>query len=473
MSLVEIGILAAIAAGISLIPNRNWRSWFIFGVSSLTIYALQPAVALRHFAFWFPTIAIGLVFCSWLVLRPGGASISRQDRVAFVLTLALLFGIDLSGRLPLGTWLVSGGSPSPGTLMAGLFGLAGIGWFISRSPDGKRAALWALALSIIGLFVAQKWNPAGVSLSRGIRLFTSQSTELASSGDITWLGYSYIAFRILHVIRDRQAGRILDLGYRDFVIYVLFFPALVAGPIDRVERFKKDLESTLRPGAEDLLQGGLRIARGCFKKFVLADALALFALNELNAPFVQSGGWAWILLYAYSFRLLLDFSGYTDIAIGLGRLMGFSLPENFQRPYLKADLTAFWNSWHITLAQWFRAYVFNPLTRSLRGRISGEFTWLVILLGQFVTMALIGLWHGVTWNFAIWGAWHGMGLFVHNRWTAYRRGRGTTATPGRFAIVQHALGILFTFHFVTLGWVWFALPNVDMSFQTLQKLLGL
>jgi alginate O-acetyltransferase complex protein AlgI len=103
----------------------------------------------------------------------------------------------------------------------------------------------------------------------------------------------------------------------------------------------------------------------------------------------------------------------------------------------------------------------------------GEFTWLVILLGQFVTMALIGLWHGVTWNFAIWGAWHGMGLFVHNRWTAYRRGRGPTSNPGRYAIVQHALGILFTFHFVTLGWVWFALPNVDMSFQTLQKLLGL
>ncbi len=123
-----------------------------------------------------------------------------------------------------------------------------------------------------------------------------------------------------------------------------------------------------RPGVEDLLQGGLRIATGCFKKFVLADALSLFALNEVNAPLLKSSGWAWLLLYAYSFRLLLDFSGYTDIAIGLGSVMGFSLPENFHRPYLKADLTSFWNSWHITLAQWFRAYVFNPLTRALRGR---------------------------------------------------------------------------------------------------------
>ena len=111
-----------------------------------------------------------------------------------------------------------------------------------------------------------------------------------------------------------------------------------------------------------------------------------------------------VLLYAYAWRLYLDFSGYTDIAIGLGRLFGVRLPENFERPYLKPNLTTFWNSWHITLAQWFRAYFFNQLTRALRSRPRPLPAALIILIGQVGTMLLIGLWHGVTWNFVAWGA---------------------------------------------------------------------
>jgi D-alanyl-lipoteichoic acid acyltransferase DltB (MBOAT superfamily) len=180
------------------------------------------------------------------------------------------------------------------------------------------------------------------------------------------------------------------------------------------------------------------------------------------------------LLYAYTFRLYLDFSGYTDVAIGLGRLFGIRLPENFSRPYLRENLTAFWNSWHMTLAGWFRGYVFNPLTRALRSARRPLPTGVIIFAGQMTTMILIGLWHGIAWNFALWGAWHGIGLFVHNRWADYRKARGPRPTRTGSGLRLAALGgILVTFHFVTLGWLWFALPSPELSWQVLLGLFGI
>jgi D-alanyl-lipoteichoic acid acyltransferase DltB (MBOAT superfamily) len=181
----------------------------------------------------------------------------------------------------------------------------------------------------------------------------------------------------------------------------------------------------------------------------------------------------WILLYAYALRIYFDFSGYTDIAIGLGKTMGFNLPENFERPYFKPNLTTFWNSWHITLAQWFRAYLFNPLTRAMRSGRRKYPLWLVVLTGQLTTMLLIGLWHGITWNFAAWGLWHGLGLFIHNRWTEASRAR--LAALAIRPLLQRSLtivGTLLTFHYVALGWVWFALPSMDLSWKALAKLFG-
>jgi alginate O-acetyltransferase complex protein AlgI len=216
----------------------------------------------------------------------------------------------------------------------------------------------------------------------------------------------------------------------------------------------------------------MRLAVGIFKKFAVADTLALVALSAQNAAQAHSTFWLWILLYAYAGRIYFDFSGYTDIALGLGRLMGFKLPENFDQPYLKPNLTLFWNSWHMSLAQWFRAYFFNPLTRALRSRPLPP--WLIILIGQAGTMVLIGLWHGVTWNFAAWGVWHAVGLFVHSRYAEFTRPRlgWLEARPalGRAATVA---GALLTFHYVVLGWVWFALPNLTLSLSVFGRLFGL
>ncbi|PKN90102.1 MAG: D-alanyl-lipoteichoic acid biosynthesis protein DltB, partial [Chloroflexi bacterium HGW-Chloroflexi-7] len=148
-------------------------------------------------------------------------------------------------------------------------------------------------------------------------------------------GFSYIAFRLIHTLRDRQNGRLPTMALDEYFIFMIFFPAISAGPIDRCERFIKDLRQPFIPSADTLGNASKRLVIGLLKKFVAADLLAMIALNAANAGQINSGAWAWILVYAYAFQIFFDFSGYTDIAIGMGWLMGIKLPENFNAPYLK------------------------------------------------------------------------------------------------------------------------------------------
>jgi len=153
-------------------------------------------------------------------------------------------------------------------------------------------------------------------------------------------------------------------------------------------------------------------------------------------------------------------------------MVGIRLPENFNAPYLRANLTQFWNNWHITLTMWFRAYFFNPLTRFLRMRRLP--VWLVIFITQFSTMVLIGAWHGLTVNFLVWGLWQGLGLFVHNRWSdAFRARFAEWASTSLRQNVLNVSGVFLTFHFVALGWVWFALPTPALAVQFFGRLLGI
>ena len=188
---------------------------------------------------------------------------------------------------------------------------------------------------------------------------------------------------------------------------------------------------------------------------------------------VNSTAWMWVLLYCYSLRIYFDFSGYTDIAIGMGRMLGVRLPENFASPYLKPNLTQFWNSWHMTLTQWFRNYFFSPLTRFMR---SGDPTLpipVMILVAQVSTMVLVGLWHGVTVGFALWGLWHGTGLFIQNRWSDFMKNRlpAWGDTPAGQRVLTYS-GIFLTFNFVSLGWLFFTLPSPDGVWNVLAVLFG-
>jgi len=337
----------------------------------------------------------------------------------------------------------------------------------------SRTSAWVLSFAtilLLSILFILKSPALSLQASIFFRTLAHRPTENASALDLRWLGFSYIAFRLIHVLRDKQLGRLPELSLPEFATYVVFFPSLSAGPIDRAERFASDLKKDFALTQDETLLAGQRIVIGLFKKFALADALALIALNDTLAIQARTTGWMWIHLYAYAFQIYFDFSGYTDIAIGIARLVGIKLPENFAAPYTKPNLTQFWNSWHITLTLWIRSYFFNPFNRWIRGYKTIP-AWTMILTGQLATMLIIGLWHGVTLNFILWGAWHGLGLFLQNRWSDFAKTRITTNNL-RLQTAMQVGGVLLTFHFVALGWVFFALSEPSLSWHVILALSG-
>lgn len=481
MTLTPILVFTLSALLIGWLVPRRWQIWFLLVASLLAVFWLQPALPLRNLDFWLPAGTILLVLFVWSTTQspPDSSSTSRRP---WLYGLLAIFGVCLVLGLTRyqGPACCITSTRPPEIWRIALFLIIGgtaafLPYFLKRNQRST-AAFAVVLILVIFIFLKSPW--LSTQLSSWLREMTGQPVELANPSDIAWLGFSFLAFRLLHVLFDFRAGKIPAMQLEEFATYVLFFPALPAGPIDRVQRFLGDLRQPPdRPrsssSAQNTLAGGWRILVGVFKKFFLADSLAVIALNSQNASQVESTAWLWVLLYAYALRIYFDFSGYTDIALGVARLMGVRLPENFASPYLKSSLTAFWNSWHITLAQWFRAYYFNPLTRFMRTHLRRVPAWLIILTGQLTTMFLIGIWHGLTWNFAIWGAWHGAGLFINNRWSELTRSR--LGSAGERRTLQMALrfgGWFLTFNYVALGWVWFALPSPQMSLDVLRVLTG-
>jgi D-alanyl-lipoteichoic acid acyltransferase DltB (MBOAT superfamily) len=481
MGLVQIGasILASLLTGALTRfaqSARAARAYLLLAFSVLAVYWFQPLVPLRSFDFWLPSLTLALVLLTWFVTaRANSQSLkwySRENLTALLIIVGVPAVIALTRYFlpnPLFT-----AAPPPRFVLFLAFVLA-LAIFILLISWLSRRFLWILSVVIILLVViliVLKMPALLLQTSILIRTLTSRSIENASFTDLRWLGISYIVFRLIHVLRDKQTGRLPELSLPEFATYVVFFPSLAAGPIDRAERFAQDLRKEFFLRQDETLLGGQRILLGLFKKFVIADALAFIALNDALATQVRTPGWMWIIVYAYTLQIYFDFSGYTDIAIGIAHLVGIKLPENFATPYLKPNLTQFWNSWHMTLTQWFRSYFFNPFNRWLRG-FKNMPAWQMILIGQVATMLLIGLWHGITLNFIFWGLWHGLGLFLQNRWSDLIRRRYPNLQQN--TRLQPALqigGIVLTFHFVALGWVFFALTEPSLSWQVFLKLFG-
>lgn len=472
MSILQILILAAIAVIIGFIPRG--RTLVLAGASMFVLFWLaQPDTVLPSLPFWLQIFtAFIVVLVWWITASPELRRLSLQWPALAVLAGVILLA-TLVNRLPVERVLsISTANP---VIVLGALLMFGVLLFILNGT-ARFSRVWAavgfLLLLIVFLIIK---SPA----------LTAQLVDLLSSirgRDITpdasltlvWLGYSYLAFRLLHVLRDWQTGLLPAVNLDEFICYAVFFPSFISGPIDRMERFTKDLRTSSRLTNEDWLFAGQRLAVGLFKKFVLADWLAWLSLSDALVGQARSGMWLWLFVYAYAFRIYFDFSGYTDIAIGLGRLIGIRLPENFAAPYLKPNLTQFWNSWHMTLTQWFRSYFFNPITRYLRTRSRPIPAWVILLVTQFATMSLIGLWHGITWNFLLWGGWHAIGLFLQNRWSEWMRVRfpdGGAAPRARSALAF--VGTVLTFHYVALGWVFFAISTPQLSVAVLMKLFGM
>jgi len=474
MTLPYILIFTAVALFLGLVTRNRWRVYFLMGVSALAVFIMQPILPIRGLDFWLATATLALTVLSWIITAPPGVQRERSNLIAFGILLGIVVFVDLSRYLGIEEFIMATLPPRIGTLLVFLAVLVVVFWgavFVKRVSPAFLLILSTVLL--IGIFIVLKVPAFAMAVSGAIRSMLGRPVGRDYAADFRWLGFSYIAFRLLHTIRDRQTGRLPAVSLAEYVTYVIFFPSLTAGPIDRVERFIQDLRKPFVLGAEELTVAGKRLVIGLFKKFVLADSLALIALNGVNAFQIRTPGWMWVILYAYAFQIYLDFGGYTDIAIGMGHLMGIKLPENFIAPYLKPNLTQFWNNWHMTLTQWFRAYFFNPVTRSLRSAKRRLPIPAIILVTQLGTMLLIGLWHGVTWNFIMWGLWHGVGLFLQNRWSEFIRPRLAGLENRKWLNSSlTVLSTIFTFQYVALGWVWFALPDLTSSVYVFLKLFG-
>lgn len=276
------------------------------------------------------------------------------------------------------------------------------------------------------------------------------------------LGISFFTFEFIHYLVDLYRGGKPIRSFVDFALFPAFFPTQIAGPVKRYQDFILQLEA-LPAWNRDKFQKGLAlIVRGMFKKVVLADSLAVTAGMGFGNAYELGTVSAWVAVLAFAFQIYFDFSGYTDIGRGSAQLMGFSVPENFNLPYLATSISEFWRRWHITLSQWLRDYLFIPLggSRGTRGQTYRNL---------FITMTLGGLWHGAAWTFVIWGMYHGICLILHRE---FRRWSERSATLNRLKgqPVGRLLAVLFTFILVCVGWVLFRAQDLDQAGQILLRM---
>ena len=470
LTIVLLSILVSIILG--LLGRSRWRIPLLLGVSTLAVFAFQPALPVRNLDFWLPCLTLAVTIFTWILTTTYELRSWRTNWLAAVILASIVILLGLSRYLAFSLPLTASLPPQTDQILILLVIVSLMAFALGRFTKPDKGVLTIAFVFFILIFAVLKIPALALIVSIWLRSLNHQATNLALAQDLRWIGFSYIAFRLMHTIRDRQSGRLPAVSLAEYVIYVIFFPTLIAGPIDRIDRFVVDLRRPLVLTTNDAGEAGKRLVLGVFKKFVVADGLSLIALNANNALQVKTAGWGWVLLYAYAFQIYFDFSGYTDIAIGLGGLLGIHLPENFKAPYLKPNLTQFWNNWHMTLTQWFRSYFFNPVTRELRTRWKQLPVPLIIFITQTGTMILIGLWHGVTLNFALWGLWHGLGLFIHNRWSELTKVRFAQFSQPWQKILNIG-GVFLTFNYVVLGWVFFALPEPSVSFHFLRILIGL
>jgi D-alanyl-lipoteichoic acid acyltransferase DltB (MBOAT superfamily) len=289
------------------------------------------------------------------------------------------------------------------------------------------------------------------------------------------VGISFFTFQALSYVLDVRRGQLRPVHLLDFAVYLSFFPHLVAGPIVRASEFLPQLAGVARRRRVDLTRAACLIGAGLFKKVVISSYLSTNIVDPVFAnPGRHSSLDVLFGIYGYAIQIYADFSGYTDMAIGIALLLGFEFPQNFDRPYSAVSIQDFWRRWHMTLSRWLRDYLYIGLGGNRGGPSRRD-------RNLFLTMLLGGLWHGAAWTFVIWGALHGVGLLVERRvWE--RRPElqpvvsGEAATAVALAdspdlIRRQWIGRLYTFHFICLGWVFFRATSLGNAGDVLLRLL--
>lgn len=260
------------------------------------------------------------------------------------------------------------------------------------------------------------------------------------------LGISFFTFEFVHYLTDVYHGSEPVKNPVKFGIFCFFYPSIVSGPIKRYQPFLAQLQEGLkRPETEKALLGFFQVLLGFFKKLVIADN-ATMVIHLLEKRTDLSFGTTSLLLTLLSIRILFDFSGYSDIAIGLGKMIGLDLPANFNFPYIASSITEFWRRWHISLSSWIRDYIYISLGGNRKGKGRQFFNLML-------TFFICGLWHGASWHFGIWGLYQGLGMVVHNVWEKSALGRRFADLPA-----SRWIGVAATNVFVAYGWLLFFYP---------------
>ena len=339
-----------------------------------------------------------------------------------------------------------------------LLGSMGFNYSLGRAlrTSGRRSILLAAGISanvvLLGVFKYAGFFAESLSDISGL--------SWAVTGIALPLAISFFTFQQIAFLVDTYRGLVVETNFRRYFLFIAFFPQLIAGPIVRHDQVASQLGKNLMLGitARNLAIGLTIIAFGLGKKVILADGMAGYvdpyyeAVAEGYDPqFVES----WLIAFAYSFQIYFDFSGYSDIAVGLAALFGVRLPVNFMNPYRSVNLIDFWRNWHITLSSFLRDYVYIPLGGN---RVSIPHWYLNI----FLVMLIGGLWHGAAWTFVAWGGLHGAGLMFNH---FLRR-----SLPG--LTVPRFVGWGITFVFATVLWVFFRADSFDTAGQVLTAMAG-
>jgi D-alanyl-lipoteichoic acid acyltransferase DltB (MBOAT superfamily) len=399
----------------------------------------------------FPTVDFGIFFC---VVFLGHWVLNHDTRrwKLFMIAASYVFYAWWNWRF---VFLLAGVS-----LAAQVAAIA-----VDRQRDPKRR------MQVMGLGVAATIAPLVYFKYYGF--FTVNLSGVSSAFGSSWtlpliqvalpVGVSFYTFMAIAYVVDVYRGDFEVSSWTDVFLYLSFFPHLVAGPIVRPNELMPQLDVQRDARNVDVAGAAWLIMGGLFKKVVIANYLGGAIVDPVfGDPMRHSAPEAIVGLVAYAVQIYADFSGYTDIAIGIAKLLGFRFPQNFDRPYSARSIQEFWRRWHMTLSRWLRDYLYIPLGGNRKGRAR-------TYVNLMITMLLGGLWHGAAWHFVVWGGLHGLYL-AGDHWKRERREAGLLAEPPDTAVVAwgQRLG---TFALVCIAWAFFRADSVATAVQLLGRIL--
>ncbi|HRU16345.1 MAG TPA: MBOAT family O-acyltransferase [Bacteroidia bacterium] len=325
----------------------------------------------------------------------------------------------------------------------------------NATTDFRRKALLVFSVVInLGLLAYFKYTNLLIDLYNAVLTGNVQPVDVYLP-----IGISFYTFENLSYTIDVYRRQFVPVKrFVDYLFFLSFFPKLMMGPIVRAADFIPQIRKEITLTAHDVSKGLFLILTGLFKKVVISDFIYLNLVQYVfDDPLRHTGMECLFAVYGYAMVIYCDFSGYSDMAIGIAKWIGIDININFLAPYQSASITEFWRRWHISLSSWLRDYLYIPLGGNRRGEVR-------TYLNLFITMLLGGLWHGASLNFIFWGALHGVALAFHKLWKA--------AYPSHFSgRLTRIAGIFITFHFVCLCWIFFKCTTFTDSFNMIHQIV--